>query len=95
MDKVKPEFRVQDANGNMKFEGATWMVDRNCTAAYLYMLNEEFIDMYVHPEDNFKIWPWQKPSNQFGRTADITATLQLGTSNRRMHKKFTTLDYTL
>lgn len=93
--EVKPEFRVQDANGNLKFEGATWLVDRNCTAAYLYMLNENFLEFYIHPQDNFKIWPWEKPSNQFGRTAQITASIQLGTSNRRMHKKFTALDYTL
>jgi hypothetical protein len=56
------------------------------------MINENFIQFYCHPKDNFKVGKWQKPINQEGRIARITWTGQLATNNRRRHGKFTSLN---
>ena len=98
--EVKPEFRVQDnESGNLKFDGAEWIVDRSCNGSdggtannAVYMLNDKFIEFYIHPEDNFEVGEWKKPINQQGRIAQVTATLSLGTSNRRMHAMFQSID---
>lgn len=96
--ETKPEFRVQDENGGLKFRGATWIVDKACTGTastadnYIYFLNTNFIQLYLHPEDNFVTGPWQKPINQMGKISQISATLQLATSNRRRQGLMTTIN---
>jgi hypothetical protein len=97
--EVKPEFRVQDKNGSLKFRSADWIVDKACGGTgsgtadnQILFINENFVEFYVHPADNFKVGDWMKPINQEGRICRITFTGQLGTSNRRMHGKFTTIN---
>jgi hypothetical protein len=95
----KPHFRVEDANGNLKFRNADWIVDKASPGSgsgtadnQIFFINEKFIEFYVHPLDNFKIWDWQTPINQIGKIAKITFTGQLATSNRRRHGKITTIN---
>lgn len=97
--EVKPEFRVQDENGNLKFGGADWMVEpavggtgSGTADNQIFFLNENFIEFYIHPKDDLVISDWMTPINQIGKIARITFTGQLGTSNRRMHGKFTTIN---
>jgi hypothetical protein len=97
--ETKPEFRIQDENGALKFNGASWIVDKasNGTGAgttdnHIYFLNTNFIQFYIHPQDAFKVGEWQKPINQEGRIARITFTGQLATNNRRRHGSFTAIN---
>jgi hypothetical protein len=98
--EVKPEFRVQKNNYiGLKFNAADWVVDKGSNGSgsgtednYLYFLNENFIKLYVHPKDNFKVGQWQKPINQEGRIARVTWTGQLSTNNRRRHGIMTAID---
>lgn len=97
--EVKPEFRVQSENTNLKFQGADWITDKFATGTgsgtednHLFYLNENFLTLYMHPKDSFKVGEWLKPLNQEGRIARITSTMQFATNNRRRHGVFTTID---
>ena len=101
--EVRPEFKVQNKNGNLMFNGAEWMVDRNCngTAAgttadcYVYLLNTDYIQFYLHPKNDFVTQDWQQPVNQEVVVSRITVSCQLGTSQRRVHGLFTTINPSL
>jgi hypothetical protein len=88
----KPEFRVQKENYSLKFQGADWIIDKACPGSGsgtadndIEFINENFIQFYVHPDDNFKVHPWLNPVNQQGRITRVTWSGQLGTNNRRRH----------
>ena len=97
--EVRPEFKVQNANGNLMFNGAEYLVDRNCTGSgsgtadnYLYMLTTSAIQFYQHPKNNMLMGEWREPIDQEVVINRITHSCQLGTNERRVHGKFTTIN---
>ena len=97
--EVRPEFRVQDKNGNLMFDGAEWLIDRSCTGSgsgtadnCVYLLNSDAIQFYQHPKNNMAMGDWREPINQEVVINRITHSCQLGTNERRLHGKFTTIN---
>jgi hypothetical protein len=97
--EVRPEFKVQSKNGNLMFNGAEWIVDRNSNGtgrgtadSYVYLLNTKYIQFYLHPKNNFVTGEWQQPINQEALVSRITVSCQLGASQRRVHGLFTTIN---
>lgn len=93
--EVRPEFRVQKKNNQLKFQGADWIVDVACPGSGsgtgdndIEFINENAIKFYTHTRDNFKVTPWQKPVNQEVRIARVKWAGQLTTNNRRRHGAF-------
>lgn len=68
---------------SIDFNGVPLIVDTNCTAGTLYMLNTNYLYFKVHANDNFKSGPFMQPSNQFVKVKYITWTGQLVCSNPR------------
>jgi hypothetical protein len=53
----------------------------------LYFLNEDFLHLYYHPKEDFRMEPFQKPVNQAVQVAKVFWAGNMGTSNARMQGK--------
>lgn len=76
---------------SIMFNGTPLIPSSKVPASHLFMLNEEFLNFYYHPERNFKFDPFIKSTTQDAKTGKIFFMGNLGTSNCRMHGKFTAL----
>lgn len=77
---------VKTADGgyqSLTFNGKPILVDSHCTANYVYMLNENFLDLIIHRDENFRFEPFIKPVNQNVKVAKIYFAGNLVTSQRR------------
>lgn len=88
---LQPQQRFADegmASGGFKslmFNGIPFVVDANVASGDLYMLNEEYLDLYPHKDENFRLEPFVKPINQNVKTAKIYWMGCLASSNNRRH----------
>jgi hypothetical protein len=76
---------------SLMFNGAPLLLDSKAPSTHLVMLNEDYLHLYVHKDENFKLDPFQKPVNQNVRVAHIFATMVFASSNNRMHAALTAL----
>lgn len=76
---------------NIKFEGAPVIVDSHVPSGYWFGVNEKFIQLYVHKDEDFRFEPWSKESNQAVKYAHIYWAGALVCTNPRMQFVFTSL----
>jgi len=76
---------------NLMFNGTPFIVSPKCPANHIFMLNEEYLHLYYHPKRDFAFDPFLRTGNQDLRTAKIFWMGAMGSSNNRMHGKFTAL----
>jgi hypothetical protein len=90
---LQPQQRFVDeemAKGGFKsltFNGQPYTVDAAATAGDLYMLNLDYLDLYPHKDENFRMTPFQSPHNQAVKVAKIFLMTVLASSNNRRHGK--------
>jgi hypothetical protein len=72
---------------NLMFAGTPVIVDNHCPASHMFFLNEDYIHLLVHKDENFRFEPFQKPINQNVSCAKVYVALALAISNCRMHAK--------
>ena len=88
---IQPQQRFMDsetANAgfiNIMFEGKPVVVDNKCDTGYLFTINEDYIHLYVHKDENFRFEPFIKPTNQNVSSAKIYWAGALVVDNPRMH----------
>lgn len=94
---LQPQQRFQDsetAKGgftSLMFNGIPFIPGSKVPTNHLFFLNEEFLHFIVHSERDMKFTGWKDPIAQDVTVAQILFMGALGTSNRRMHGKFTAL----
>lgn len=94
---LQPQQRFMDsktAEGgfqSLMYNGVPWIVDSKAPSTHVVMLNEDYVHLLVHKDENFKFEPFQKPINQNLRVAHIFATMVFASSNNRMHAALTAL----
>lgn len=76
---------------NLMFNGIVILSDSHCPTNHLFFLNEKHLWLYYHPERNFSMAEWQKPTNQELKLSRILWMGTLGSSNNRFHGKFSAL----
>jgi hypothetical protein len=87
---IQPQQRFQDSDTaragftSLLFNGIPVIVDSHCTASYLYAINENYISLIVHSDEDFRFEPFQRPVNQNVGSAKIYWTGSLTCSNCRM-----------
>lgn len=92
---LQPQQRFVDGDTakagfqNLMFNGAPFVVSAKCPASHIFLLNEEFLNLYYHPQRDFSFDPFIKSSTQDLKTGKIFWMGNLGTSNCRMHGKLT------
>lgn len=94
---LQPQQRFMDeetAKGgfqNLMFNGAPIVVDSHVPASNLMMLNLNHLHLFYHPKRNMSFEPFQKPINQQVKVARILWMGAFGSSNNRLHGRFSAL----
>lgn len=94
---LQPQQRFMDSESaeagftSLMFNGIPVIADSKAPSGYFIFLNEDYLDLYVHKDENFRFEPFMKPINQNVRVAHIFAMLCLASSNNRMHAALTAL----
>ena len=94
---LQPQQRFSDsdtANGgfqNLLFSGKPVVVDNQCPASHMFLLNEDYLELTVHSKEAWRYEPFQKPINQNSASAKIYWTGALCCSNPRLQGKFTAI----
>lgn len=82
------------ANGgftNIMLNGIPVIVDSHCPDYYMFLLNEAYIELVAHRDENFRFEPFIKPVNQNVSTAKVYWAGNLTMSNCRMQGFFSAL----
>jgi hypothetical protein len=94
---LQPQQRFVDAKtaqagfSSIMLNGIPLIASPKCPSQHLFLLNEEFLHLYYHPNQNMRFQPFQMPTNQQIKIARVLWMGNLGSSNNRMHAKFTAL----
>lgn len=94
---LQPQQRFMDsetAKGgftSLMFNGRPIIVDSHSTASNLFFLNEKYLHLFVHKDEDFRFDPFQKPVNQQVKIAQIFWLGAFGSSNNRMHGKLSAI----
>lgn len=94
---LQPQQRFMDEETckggfqNLMFNGAPVVVDSHVPASNLMMLNLNHLHLFYHPKRNMAFEPFQKPINQQVKVARILWMGAFGSSNNRLHGRFSAL----
>jgi len=95
-EEMQPMMRygnsdVQKANvdfANFSYKGkASIVTDDLCPVGELFMINSEWLKLYIHRKRNFELGAFQKPVNKLAQVAQITVKCQLATNGPRMQSR--------
>ena len=87
---LQPQQRFTDAEtakggfSSLMFNGIPVIADSHCPAAHMFMLNEKYLHLFVHKDENFRMDPFIKPVNQNIRVGKIFAATAFGCNNNRL-----------
>lgn len=93
----QPQQRFMDsetAKGgfqSLMMNGVPIIMGSKVPASHFFWLNEEFLNLYYHPEEDFRFEKFQTPINQNLKVAKVFWMGNLASANNRMHGKFTAL----
>lgn len=94
---LQPQQRFQDsktAEGgfqSLMFNGLPVCPDSHAAANTFYFLNESYMHLFAHKEEDMRFEPFAKPVNQNVKIAKIYWMGSYGTSNARLQAAFTAL----
>lgn len=93
----QPQQRFADEDSlkagfnSMMLNGIPVIIDSHCDAGYLYLLNENYMSLCAHKDEDMRFSPFVSPINQNTRVAHIYWTGAMKNSNCRMHGQFSNL----
>lgn len=70
---------------SLQFNGIPFVVDSNAASGDLYMLNLDYLTLYPHKDENFRMEPFIKPINQNVKVAKVYWMGAVASSNNRRH----------
>lgn len=88
---LQPQQRFVDsasASGgfqSLMFNGLPVLPDSHCPSSYLFFLNEDYLHLFAHKEEDMRFEPFAKPVNQNVKIAKIYWMGAYGSSNCRLH----------
>lgn len=94
---LQPQQRFVDSESakggfsSLMFNGTPFIAGSKVPSSHIFMLNEKYLHLWYHPQENFRLEPWAKPLNQNVKLAKIYWAGAFGTSNARMQGKFTAI----
>jgi hypothetical protein len=65
----------------LKVEGIDFIYDPQCPPDRIYLINTDYLKLYIHRDENFVLRPFVEPADQRVEVAKYLAALQLCTSN--------------
>lgn len=94
---LQPQQRFSDSDtasggfASLLFNGAPIIPDSHCPSSNLLFLNEDYIHLWVHKDEDMRFEPFQKPINQNVKVAKIYWMGAYGTSNARLQAALTAI----
>lgn len=94
---LQPQQRFQDSKSaeggfqSLMFNGIPVLPDSHCPTGYLVMLNEDYLHLFAHKEEDMRFEPFAKPVNQNLKLAKIYWMGAYGTSNARLQGALTAI----
>lgn len=94
---LQPQQRFMDsetAKGgftSLMFNGIPFIAGSKVPSNHVFLVNENYLHLYVHRERDFKYEDFERVQNQDVELARILWMGALGSSNNRMHAKFSAL----
>lgn len=94
---LQPQQRFVDSDTakggfqNLLFNGVPVIADSHCPSAHMFMLNEKYLHLYVHKDENMRFEPFQKPIAQNVKVAKVYWAGAFGSSNNRLHAKLSAI----
>jgi hypothetical protein len=91
--QLQPQQRFMDADSakagfsSLMFNGTPFLSDDYCPSNNIILLNENYIHLCVHKDEDMRFSGFQKPENQNVRLGQIFWMGALGSSNNRMHAR--------
>lgn len=76
---------------SLMFNGVPVIPDSKVPANHMFLLNEKYLHLYMHKDEDFRFEPFMKPINQNVKVAKIFSALAFGSSNNRLHGKLSAL----
>lgn len=90
---LQPQQRFMDSESakggfaSLMFNGVPFLADSYCPANHIFLLNEKYLQLCVHKDEDMRFSGFQKPENQNVRLGQIFWMGALCSSNNRMHAK--------
>ena len=94
---LQPQQRFQDSDSasggfqSLLFNGIPVLPDSHCPSSYMFFLNEDYLHLWAHKEEDMRFEPFSKPINQNVKVAKIYWMGSYGASNCRLHGALTAL----
>lgn len=94
---LQPQQRFMDsetAKGGftaLMFNSKPFIVDSHAPSGYLDALNENYLHLFYHPDEDFRFEAFKRLERQNVKAANIFWAGAFGSSNNRMHGGFTAL----
>lgn len=94
---LQPQQRFSDSDtaaggfASLLFNGAPVIPDSHAPSNNLLMLNEDYIHLWVHKDEDMRFEPFQKPINQNVKVAKIYWMGAYGSSNLRLQAGLTAI----
>lgn len=94
---LQPQQRFQDSDSaaggfqSLLFNGLPVLPDSHCPSSNMFFLNEDYIHLWAHKEEDMRFEPFAKPVNQNVKVAKIYWMGAYGASNCRLHGALTAL----
>lgn len=94
---LQPQQRFADSEtakggfSSLMFNGVPVIADSHCPASHLFFLNEDYLRLWVHKDEDMRLEPFQKPINQNVKVAKIYFMGAMGSSNNRLHAKLSAI----
>ena len=90
---LQPQQRFVDAEvakggfTSLMFNGIPIIADSKCPASHLFLLNEDYLHLFAHKDEDMRFEAFQKPINQNVKVAKVYWFGAFGSSNNRLHAK--------
>lgn len=94
---LQPQQRFMDSDtakagfSSLMFNGIPFIADSHCPANHVFMLNENYLYLFAHKDEEMRFEPFVKPINQNVRVGKIYWMGAIGSSNNRLHAKMSAL----
>lgn len=94
---LQPSQRFVDAEtakggfSSIMFNGIPVIADSYCPSQHMFFLNENYLHLFAHKQEDMRFEEFQKPINQNVKVAKIYWMGAFGSSNNRLHGAMTVL----
>jgi hypothetical protein len=91
--QLQPQQRFMDSEtakggfSSLMFNGSPFIADSHCPASHIFILNEKYLHLFAHKEEDMRFSPFINPINQNVKVGKIYWMGAFGSSNNRLHGK--------